>query len=367
MAMAAVLDRFRMLTGQRILIIKPSALGDVVQTLPLLPALRRRFPQSHIAWVIQRELSELVSGHPDLDEYIPSERRPTLLQALRLARQLRRGQYDLVFDLQGLLRSALMTWATGAAVRVGLETAREGAHLAVHLTVPGTGRSVPAHARVWRVAEMLGVGDTRRQAVVQAPYTSLQQVRGWLRELPRPVFAVQWGARWETKRWPAGKLAEVLSRAALRWGGSAILVGSSGDRAAAAEMGRTVRQQAPNSAFLNLAGRTTLKELAALLSAVDAVVSNDSGPMHLAAGLGTPCLGIFTCTSSVRSGPPGLEHEFVSTTLPCRAGYHKKCPLTGANHLACHDELTVDRVWQALQRLVDRHNLAAIAVDRRAA
>ena len=115
---------------------------------------------------------------------------------------------------------------------------------------------------------------------------------------------------------------------------------------------------------LNLAGRTTLKQLASLLRAADMMVSNDSGPMHLAAAVGTPVVGIFTCTSAVISGPvisgPGLSgpggarHELVSTAVECAAGYHKRCPLAGSAHLACLTELSVERVWQAVSRILDR-------------
>jgi ADP-heptose:LPS heptosyltransferase len=105
---------------------------------------------------------------------------------------------------------------------------------------------------------------------------------------------------------------------------------------------------------LNFAGETTLKQLAALLGAADAIVSNDSGPMHLAAAMGTPVVGIFTCTSPILSGPDGANHELLSTAVPCAASYHKTCPLRGPSHLACLAEVPVDRVWNALQRVLDR-------------
>ena len=106
-----------------------------------------------------------------------------------------------------------------------------------------------------------------------------------------------------------------------------------------------------------MTGRTTLKQLTALLRKVDAAISNDSGPMHLAAGLGTPTLGIFTCTSAVRSGPVGTQHETVSTALACGGSYRKTCPHSGSAHQACFQELSVERVWSALQRLVRKNHI----------
>ncbi len=353
------------LEAQRIAIIKPSALGDVVQALPLLPALRRRFPASHITWVVQRELADLVTGHPDLDAVIRCDRRPTFSQVVTLARELSQGKFDLVFDLQGLLRSALMTVATRARHRIGLETAREGSHLATTHTIPGTMKGVPAHARYWRVAEALGVGDMPRRVMVQVPLSAKTAARTWLAGLPRPFIGVQWGAKWETKRWPVAGFADVLARAANTWGGTAVIVGAKADRAASEEMTQRIHAAAPNAAVLDLTGRTTIKELAAVVSALDAMFSNDSGPLHLAAELGTPSLGVFTCTSAVRSGPPGEAHEFVSTKISCAAGYHKTCPHAGEHHLACHRALTAERVWLGLQRLIEKH--ALVNVSRRAA
>src|SRR5688572_20778817 len=123
---------------RRILIIKPSALGDVVHTLPVLNLLRRRWPGAHIAWVVGGAFASLLDGHPQLDELIRFERKrfargwrdPGAAAGLfRFARDLRRGEFDLVLDLQGLLRSGWMTMRTRAPVRVGFSNARELAHL----------------------------------------------------------------------------------------------------------------------------------------------------------------------------------------------------------------------------------------------
>lgn len=348
----------RNLTARRIAVIKPSALGDVVQALPLLPVLRARFPAARLTWVIQRELQDLVSDHPSLDEMICVDRRPTAGQVVRLCRQLRGREFDLVFDLQGLLRSAVLTLATGALWRVGLETAREGASLATNCVIPDSGREIPAHARYWRVAEALGMGTHPREVWLTLSAADNLRAVDWLRRLPRPVLAVQWGAKWVTKRWPLAGFAEVLSRAGRAWGGSLVIVGGRSERPECDWLTEKLAETVGRSSVLNLAGQTSIKQLAAVLSRVDAVVSNDSGPLHLAAELGRPTLGIFTCTSAVRSGPPGTQHEFVSTQVPCAASYCKVCPHTGTRHMACHQELTVERVWQGLERLVAKHELA---------
>jgi heptosyltransferase-1 len=338
--------------AQRICLIKPSALGDVVQTLPLLGMLRQRFPTAAVTWVIRRSLADLLTGHPDLTEIIPFHRHAGWRESVRFLRMLKHRRFDLVFDLQGLLRTGIMTFATGAAMRVGLESAREGAHLACNCVLPDSGRSVPAYFRYWRVAEALGAANHPRIAFVPTTSAETAWLADRLRLLPRPILAMHPGAGWPTKRWPAEKFVEI----ARRFNGSVVVVGSANEHILASRIvAATASQKKP---ALNLAGKTTLKQLAALLGAADAVVSNDSGPMHLAAALGTPVVGIFTCTSPLLSGPDGAIHELVSTGVPCAASYHKSCPRWGQAHLGCLDELPIERVWNALVRILERRTAA---------
>lgn len=359
--MAISPEVLRQFDARRICILKPSALGDVVQTLPLLDALHQRFPTAEISWVIQRELTDLLSGHPALTHILPFDRQGSWQTSLRLLQTLRRKNFDLVLDLQGLLRTAAMSFATRAPLRLGLQTAREGAQLAVHQTIPDTGRSIPAHARYWRVAEFFGIDHPP----VAAPVPIGECDRRWAIEqlsgLPRPVLAIQPGARWATKCWPARKFGEVARRACEQFGGSVVLVGSRAEQHLAAP----VREQlGPDRIILDLMGQTRLKQLAAVLEQVDVVLSNDSGPMHVAAAMGTTVVGVFTCTSPILSGPAGARHQLISTALPCAAGYHKSCPQRGPDHLACFSELSVERVWGGLRRALEQQTGSADSESR---
>lgn len=342
---------FRTLHPHRIAILKPSALGDVVQTLPLLPVLRERFPSSRITWIIQRELQDLVSGHPDLDDILCLDRRPRWSDVGPFVSALRQRRFDLIFDLQGLLRSAVITRLSGARWRVGLETAREGAAYACNVIIPGTGRLIPAHARYWRVAEALELGHRPQTSLITTNVTDFERAKGWLQHLPRPILAVQWGAKWITKRWPLESFRSLLLKAGRRWGGSVVIVGGRGEATECEWLCEQLQTAADGPVTLSLAGRTSIKELAAVLAQVDAVVSNDSGPLHLGAALGRPAFGLFTCTSPIRSGPPGDRHVMISTEIACAASYKKTCPHHGSQHMACHQELTVERAWQGLLRL----------------
>jgi ADP-heptose:LPS heptosyltransferase len=267
-----------------------------------------------------------------------------------------------------------MALATRAVVRIGLETARERASLACNVVIGDTGRNVPAANRYWRVAEALGVGAGARQATLFAPRRDREWARSLLDGLPRPIIAVHAGAIWETKRCPPALFADVLTLARARFGGTVVLVGTADDAPAAARIRSIVRKRPPivtpaihrydshaavrignpGDDQLDLTGVTTIKQLAALLSGADVLLCNDSGPMHLAAAMGTPVVGLFTCTSPTLSGPSGGEHDLLTADVPCAGAYRKSCPWAGERQLCCHRAIPVDSVFGALSRTLDR-------------
>ncbi len=340
----------RALEPQRILIIKPSALGDVVQASAILPALRARFPAAELHWVVKRELEPLLAGRPELTSTVPFDRHGTWRDWWRLLRHLRRLRADLTLDLQGLARTAAMTLASRAQVRIGLQTAREGARFTYSHVVPDSGWNVPAHERYRAAARFLGAeppidaGAPAGGHDVQATDWLESQLRG----LPRPLVVVHPGARWETKRWPAARFAVVAAKAARQFGAAIGLVGSADDVAAGAEIELLLRELAPHAVVRNWIDRTDLRQLRAVLCAADVLLCNDSGPMHLAASSGTPVVAVFTCTSPRISGPPGVQHRFVSADVPCAGGYHKRCPLPGKANLACMDAVRPEAVFEEL-------------------
>lgn len=347
------------LDAQRICIIKPSALGDVVQALPILGPLRKRFPAARVSWVINKNLADLIEGHSGIDELIAFDRRGGLSALWSLLRTLRSRRFDVAIDLQGLFRTGVMTIATKAPVRIGLQTAREGSHRSCTTIIEGTGRDVPARLRYWRIAEAIGVETVSATADVPITATDRGFVAAKLRHLPRPLLALAPGARWETKRWPAVKFAALAARAHRHFKAATVLVGAPDEQDLCREVERQLLQWMPRAAVVNLAGATTLRQLAAVLEASTWAATNDSGPMHLADAVGTPVLGVFTCTSPWLSGPPLDRHELLSTRMSCAAGYHKKCPLSGVKHQGCLAELDVDRAWAGLIRLAEKSRSAA--------
>lgn len=352
MSFEALEKKLNQINVKKICIIKPSAFGDVVQSLPLLPAIHQAFPKATISWVINSGLVSLIEDHPLIDEVILFKRKDNFSGRRELYRQLRDSNFDLVFDLQGLLRTALMSIATRAPLRVGLKTAREGAHLASHLIVPDTGKEVAAHRRYWKVAEALGAGNIKQIAQVQIPEAD-QTIAKNLLSKNNSYLAIQAGARWETKRWPVDKFAVVAGKAYRHFGYIPVLVGSPDESDIAKQFMKLYNQFSPDQPAINLTGKTSLKQLAAILQESDVLLTNDSGPMHLAASLGTPVVGIFSCTSPEKSGPADPMHRFATTQLSCAASYRKKCPYSGKKHMACHEEIEIERVWSLLKQSIE--------------
>lgn len=337
------------LNPRRICLIKPSALGDIVQTLPVLAALRLRWPEAHITWVVKECFADLLQDHPQLDEIVTFQDTfkgsAFLPELLRLGRVLHRRPYDLAIDLQGLLRSGLMAWASGAPRRVGFSCGRECSTWCYTDIVDVPPTDMPVTSRYWKVVSALGGTPLVPPAALGLQATHRQWALRQMQGLPRPLLAIHPGAGWATKRWPARHFARLAALAAHHFGAGIVLVGGPEYR----EEGRYIAA-ACLGPVVDLTGRTTLRELAAVLELSDVVLSGDSGPMHLAAAVGTRVVSVFTCTNVVRHAPYGQEHRVVATTVPCAASHKKICPHP---HMICMEELTPQRVWPVLSQALN--------------
>jgi lipopolysaccharide heptosyltransferase I len=338
--------------ARRIALIKPSALGDIVHSLPVLSALRRRYPHAHITWVVNRSYQPLLADHPDLDATLPFDRsaiRGGFLAAVvgygRFFQLLRREKFDLVIDLQGLLRTGLMSLATRAPRRVGLDSAREGARWFYTDVIRGADiHTLHAVDRYWMVVEALGGEPGPKQFHVPLSTAARKWAEEQLDPLPRPWLMLGVGARWQTKRWPPLHFALLTRRAMERFGGSAVFVGGSDETPLAQAV-----QTRLSSATLDLTGKTTLPQLAAVLARADVMIANDTGPLHLAVALGRPVVAPYTCTRVRRTGPYGYEENAVETRVWCQGSYLKQC-----ERLECMAELTPDRLWPILEGILQQ-------------
>ncbi|MFO0951395.1 MAG: glycosyltransferase family 9 protein [Isosphaeraceae bacterium] len=352
-AFAPPIPELASLSPGRVCIIKPSALGDVVNAFPALASLRTLWPQAEIVWVVNTALRGLVDGHPHIDRVLDYDRKKAgsglngFRNFGRFLKSLRRERFDLTIDLQGLLRSGLMTAATGAPVRVGLRDAREGATwFYTHRVVPpGTRESAAAVDRLLSVARAFGGDVSDPSFAVAASSMDRAWARSVLEGLPRPRVALNLGARWETKRWPPRHFAELARRAVETYGAGLVAVGAPEDRPAVEELAERL---APIP-LLDLCGRTTLPQLAALAEVCDLVISNDTGPLHLAVAAGARVVGVYTCTSALANGPYGPLALAAESQVWCKASYRVTCP-----RLECMSELGPETVWPLVEAQLDR-------------
>lgn len=332
----------RSLSPERVCLIKPSSLGDVVHTFPTLLALRDHWPTAKISWVINKSLRGLVDGHPAIDEVIPFDRSAIKASLRGVSRfvgflaDLRRRRFDLAIDAQGLLRSGMMTWATGARWRVGLAEAREGATRFYTHSVPSTVGVNHAVERSLRLAEAFGASTDPKRFQVAMNDQDLDWADRQLANVARPCVVINPGARWLTKRWPPRHFAEIARRAVLERGAGIVAVGAPEDL----PLIDAIREELGSIPLLDLCGRTTLPQLAAIARTADLFLSNDTGPLHLATATGARAVGIYLCTNPQRTGPYGDNAVTVQSCVWCAPSYVRKC-----NRLECMVELSPDRVW----------------------
>ena len=298
----------------RTAIVKLSSIGDVVHALPVAAALKRARPSAHVSWIVEAREATLVSGHPDVDEVIVADTRGWrrrgavgVREAWRLARALRRRRFDVAVDLQGLLKSAIVTALTRAPRRIGFTAgaSREWASAcATNVRVRPPGR---AHVVEQYLALLgpLGISEPAVEFRLPVDTVAASFVDRFLAESgvapSDPLVLVNPGAGRPEKRWPRERFGELARRLTAETGIRVVVVWGPGEErdaeAIAAEGGAT---RAPS---------TTLREMAALARRARLVIAADTGPLHIAAAVGTPCVGLFGPTSGVRNGPYGPDHR----------------------------------------------------------
>jgi lipopolysaccharide heptosyltransferase I len=304
----------------RIAIIKLSSLGDVLHALPVARALRRALPGAHLTWVVEAREYAILRDHPDLDSVVPvdtrlwrrlvwrpSGAREVLSKVGRLRERIRRASFDVAIDLQGLLKSGLLTAYTGAPVRIGFSAGRcrerwNALFTNRHVTPPLSARHVVE--QYLALLAPLGIDPGPVEFHVPVPAAAGRRMEELLvKEGVKPgdrLVAINPGAGRADKRWPVARFSALAERLASEAGARLLLLWGPDE----AFMARDIALALPGHSAL-LAPPTDLGELTALLKRCRLMIANDTGPLHLAAALGTPALGLFGPTSAERNGPYG--------------------------------------------------------------
>ena len=305
--------------GPRILITRLSAIGDCVQTLPVAAALRQRFPRAFLAWAVEAAAAPLVAACNAIDRVIvvPKRMLASPSAAWRVRQELLPLMFDLAIDPQGLSKSSAIGWLSGARRRIGFmrPQGREiSPWLNGELVEP---RAVHMVERYLELLAPLGVDDAPPRFSLTIDPAAEQAVEPFLNrpELADGFAVINPGAGWDSKRWPVERFAAVARELGQRHSLSSVVVWGGKREAIAAEA--VVRQA---GGYAQLAPATSLLELAALLARARLVIASDTGPLHLAAALGTPCVGLFGSTRREACGPYGSGHIALQEAFDGSAG-----------------------------------------------
>ena len=338
---------------QNILVVKLSAIGDVIHALPVSYAIKEEYPHSHLTWVAEPAAAAILEGNPYIDELVIFEK--SKFKSIRgfmenypsLKTRLRARSYDVSLDLQGLFKSAAIAYVAGAKGRLGTANMRE---LSDKISRPVTGANANGHIveRYLDVARAIGC-KTKKAVFPLVVSERDQELAGKIMEqagakLSNPYAVLVIGGNWPNKRWPSeywAHLADELYNLGLVpvvVGGGAVDEANSMEIASAMEIPP-----------VNLVGRTNLKQLGYLLSKAKVVIGGDTGPCHLAAGLGTKTVMLMGPTDAVRNGPYGQLDNAIEVSRDCRYCWKRACP----KGWDCLEVIAVETVLAKVKAVLD--------------
>lgn len=302
-----------------------SSIGDIVHALPVVETIKRHQPDLFIGWVVRRRCESLLDGNPAIDRLYVLSEEPNFAEMLSLRRALRREHYDTAMDMQGLFISGLVSWMSGARRRIGLDRNREANRLFLtDATVEGRDESHHAIDILKGFARAAGARADFDELPTQEYLANGEGAAAdrLLAGLAGPRVALNVGASTPYKQWPLEYWAEI-ARYLCAQGLSVVLVGGPSEIEQVSEVENAVEK---SGQLVNLAGRTDLRQLAAVLARCDLVVSGDTGPMHIAGAVGTPVVAIFGPTHPARTGPYGRKNLVIWKQLACSPCYrHPTC------------------------------------------
>jgi heptosyltransferase I len=323
---------------KNVLIVKPSSLGDIIQATCILPVLCSSFPGIRITWLVFQHNAEVLANHPLIERVVVMHRNDHRLRQLpNLIHELRAANFDAVIDIQCLLRSAALSRLTGCSRRIGYANGREQSTWFYTETYDIPTRTMHAVDGYLRLCELLGASLPDQ---VTFPLPLADDHRHVVEHLiadfvgADPLVTLCPTARWKSKCWPEAHYAALADLLCESLKAKVILLGAPREL----EMvGRVARQM--RHACLDLSGRLTIMQLAALLERSDLFVGNDSGLTHLAAATKTKTVALFGPTDPLRTGPYNPLATVVRSSLQCMPCFRREC-----RSLACLTQITPETV-----------------------
>lgn len=314
--------------GKRVLIILMGALGDVVRGLCLVDAIKGALPDCRITWVVEPACSGLVKLHPRIDRVVVFERKRGLAGVLALRRELRQERYDVTLDLQRHFKSGIFSRFSRAPRRIGFHRrdAKELNWLFNTEQVAQHGESISKVDHYLEFLKPLGIARPERLTTGLEAITLARVSAPWRSELSAPYVGLVLGSSWDTKDWPEEGYQGLLQQLSTTGGLTAVLIGDKSK----SDMGMRLEAGAPASLrVVNLAGKTSLEELVAVLRDATVCVGPDSGPAHICGAVGTKHVTLFGPTPAVRNAPRGSEDLALSSVVGCSPCKRRVCPGLG--------------------------------------
>ena len=320
----------------KILIREANWLGDAILTVPSLVALRDHFPQARITIVARDFLLPLF-------KLLPWKVETMSLSGMRSWLNLRQEKFDLAIIFPNSFRSALEVFLTRSRIRLGYPTCSRSLFLTEK--VPLNKGRLHMMNYYYNLLEPLGIKGNIPSPILAVKEKDKEEILFWLKEkgvnLQRPLIAISAGASYgEAKCWPEGKFARLIQR--LKGEGEIIFIGTKKD----APIIEKIISITGIKAF-NLAGETSLSQLAAFFSTSKLVISNDNGAMHLASVLGVPVIALFGPTDPLRTGPLGEHTIVLRDKVDCSPCKKRIC-----RSKKCFDKITVERAYEAVKKIL---------------
>jgi len=345
---------------EHILIVKLSAIGDVIHTLPALNAIRRHYPHARITWLAEEAAAGLLEGHPALDRVLVS-RRKYWLQGLRgsrrrqhltemaaFFRKLRDTRYDMILDFQASLKGGVLIAAARGVRKIGFGKGlehQEHSYLFLNEKVPAVDMEIHALTRGLLMLAQIGIPTRRIEYNLPVTGRDREHVGRLLSAAGidplSKLVAINPVAQWDTKLWDNRKFAALADQLIERYAVSVVFSGGPADLPVIADILGGMRNEA-----VNLVGHTSLRELAALYEKAALLVSTDTGPMHLGAAVGIPVVALFGPTAPWRTGPFGAGHRVVRTDCDCAPCFQRHCATAH-----CMAGISVDMVLAKIDEL----------------
>jgi len=343
------------ISPSRILIVKLTSVGDVLHAFPAVSAIRRRFPDAHLAWLVDYRAADVVAMSPDVDEIIvlgepPSHGSfdaPVFGDHWRAVRQVRARRFDLVVDMQGLLKSAVFTYLSGAHMRIGFGDARIGNRWATNVKLASLEPGIHATVAYCRFAEALGAQVTPEELNMRVPDEDAgaaeRLLAGAGEQQNGALAAIVPGSAWPSKRWPPEHFARLAAHLTAESDMRVVLLGHRGETEAA----DAIAAGSGGKAF-SLAGRTTLGEALAVAARCRLVVGGDTGLVQIAAAMGLPTVAIYGPTDPALTSPVGPRVRVVQNKVDCWPCRERRC-----EHWECMRELVPETVYAAAVALLE--------------